>query len=467
MKSALLLVLTLLFSINNYAQKKIVADFLIQNINVINVVNGTVQSNQSVAIKGNKIIAIDAPTKATQTIDGTGKYLIPGLWDMHTHYNWNYTFANGLLVGNGITGIREMWGDMTTIQHIRAQVKADSMIAPDIYASGNIIDGKPQIWPGSAGVSTLEEVENELDSQIAQGVDFFKVYSLLSKEAYLAIAEKSKASGIPFAGHIPDAVNFWEAIEAGQQSVEHLYGLLEVCTSQPEKLKEYSGWKLFSAERKIFLITTFDQTLFDSLATKLANSNTWVSPTLSVLNNISHLDDTTMVNDPRMAYMPTYFRQMWNPKNDFRFKNAPKSYFEAERKLYQLQSKLISQLEKAGVKIIAGTDYSNPYCYPGFSLHDELELMVKGGVSEAAALKSATYHPALLMNKEEYFGQIKEGQLANLIILDANPLVDIRHTKKINTVFLRGKYMNRAALDDLLEAAKTIAKETNSPFLGY
>lgn len=436
-------------------------DLIIKNVNVIDVVKGEVQASKYVVLKGDKILGIYnkevTSSNSTVIVDGSGKYLIPGLWDMHTHYNWNYKYASPLLLANGITGVREMWGVMDTIKHIRAQISAGTLLAPDVYSAGNIIDGLPPIWPGSVGVPNAEKAAKEAEHQIQQGVDFLKVYSLLTKEAYQAIAKKSKEHNVPFAGHVPVSVSMWEAIEANQQSTEHLYGLLEACSSEPKKLSEFTRAEMFGSKRANFLIETFDRTLFDSLANTLAKSNTWLSPTLTVLQSIANLDDTTKAQDPKLEYLPKFLRQMWNPRNDFRFQNSTKDRFEASRKKFQFQLSLMGDLHKAGVKIIAGTDYPNPYCYPGFSLHDELGLMVKGGMPAAAALRTATYNPALFMGKEKTLGQVAVNQLANLVLLDANPLEDISNTKKINAVFLRGKYLNQEALEDLLQLAKEIS----------
>ena len=173
------LFILLIFSSSCSVQKALEneVDIIINEVNVVDVVNGEIHHNQSVAIVGNKIVDIyekpAQPNKATKIINANGQYLIPGLWDMHTHYNWNYTFSNPLLIANGVTGIREMWGEMDTIQLIREKTAVGKMTAPDIYSAGNIIDGNPPIWPWSVGAGNPEEVEKELDSQIAAGVDFF------------------------------------------------------------------------------------------------------------------------------------------------------------------------------------------------------------------------------------------------------------------------------------------------------
>ena len=464
------LFLILIFSSSCSVQKALEneVDFIINEVNVVDVVNGEIHHNQSVAIVGNKIVDIYEESaqaiKAAKIINASGQYLIPGLWDMHAHYSLTYTFSNPLLIANGVTGIREMWGLMDTIQMIRTKTIAGKMTAPDIYSAGNIIDGNPPIWPGSVGAGNPEEVEKELDSQIAAGVDFFKVYSLLKKDTYHAIAKKSKAVNIPFAGHIPDEVSVWEAIAANQQSMEHMYGILRTCSNDPDSIATFTGYTRFGAARTNLLVDSYDAQLFDSLANALANSNTWLSPTLSVLKNIATMDDTTKIEDPRMAYMPPHVHYMWNPKNDFRFKYATPDIYQANQRRFQFEQQLVGQLAKAGVKIIAGTDYSNPFCYPGFSLHDELSLLVEGGLSPAHALKAATYNPAVFMKKEKELGQVAIGQIASLVLLEKNPLDNISHTKSINGVFLRGQYFDRAQLDALLLEAKRIAAKTENPF---
>ncbi len=469
MKSPFLLLLVFLLLQNcQQAKEKIDTSLLIQNVSIVDVKNGSLQANRHVVIEDDQIIAIyENEVEAgdsTQVVDGTGKYLIPGLWDMHTHYNWNYTYASPLLLAHGITGVREMWGIMNVIKDIRSQTDAGSLLAPDVYSAGSIIDGIPAIWPGSSGVGTKEEAIAEVDKQIAQGVDFLKVYSLLTKENYMAIAERSEEKGVPFAGHIPPSITIWEAMEAGQHSAEHLYGLLEACTSDPETYAEFTRADRFGPKQAIFLSETFSRPLFDSVVTALAQSNTWLCPTLTVLQSISNLDDTTLFTDPRLEYLPAFMAQNWDPRNDFRFQNRGKDYYDASRKKFNLHLSLMGSMEKAGVKIIAGTDYPNPYCYPGFSLHDELQLMVDGGMSNAGALRTATYNPALFMEKEGEFGQVAVGQLASLVLLDANPLEDIKNTRGINGVVLRGSYMDRTDLDNLLEEAKKISANTKNPF---
>jgi len=459
MKQLLSLLLLTFFFSTSCQPKKVDHDLLIINVNIIDVKTGEVLPNRHVGIDSDKISIIYEGSMSLETnehsIDGKGGYLIPGLWDMHTHYFWNFTASNPLLIANGITGVREMWGNMDAINSARASIAKGDMIGPDIYSAGAIIDGVPPIWPGSSGVANAEEAVAEVDKQIASGVDFLKVYSRLTKEAFMAIADRANEKGIPFAGHIPPSINIWEAMASGMKSSEHMYGILE--GSNAEQALLASQPSSFSQKSMEIMIDNFDEQLFDSLATVMAESDMWLSPTLTVLRSIAYLDDSTYTNDERMKYLPAFMTSTWNPKNDFRFKDRKPEFYEVSRAKYKKQLSLMGRLANKGVKIIAGTDYPNPYCFPGFSLHDELELMVEGGMTSLQALQAATLNAAIFQNKEDEFGSIEGGKLASMVLLKANPLKDINNTREIEAVILRGEVHTRAALDAMLETASQTA----------
>ena len=462
MKHHLLLLISFLLFIQ-CKKKSIEAEYLIEDINILNVKTGQIEPHQYIAITDQIISGIFSKPISTnpscQKIKASGQYIIPGLWDMHTHYSWNHNISNPLLIANGVTGIREMWGTLPVINDIKTKIEIDNFTAPNIYSAGNIIDGPKPIWPGSAAIESPEDVDKELTDQAKAGADFFKVYSLLSPASYQAIATKSKELQIPFAGHIPGSVSIWDAIKAGQQSFEHLYGVLEACTQDQEKLDSLSKGDYFGAGKMKYMVDGFDHEIFDSLSLSIAESESWVCPTLVVLHNIANLDDTTMMDDPRMAYTPVFMKRMWNPKNDFRFATRGPDFYEANQYQYEFQKSLLGQFARDGVKILAGTDYSNPYCYPGFSLHDELALLVESGLSTLQALQAATINPAVFMKKTDDFGTIEIGKKASLVLLKENPLIDINHTKKIDGVFLRGKYFSQEGIQSLLDTGRQLAEE--------
>ncbi len=456
------IIVVILYLLTSCQKEKINADLLLTNVTIVDVKTGTLKPNKQVAIVGDRISMIMEgevfASDSTKIIDGSGKYLIPGLWDMHLHYHWNYNFSSPLLIANGIIGIREMFGDIDTIKLIRQQSLNGSFLAPDIFSSGPIIDGFPPLWEGSIGVQNVEEAIAEVDKQIQSGVDFIKIYDSLSKEVYMAIAKHCKENGVAFAGHIPHSVSIWESIEADQKSAEHLYGILEACTNKPGEFSQFSGNSNIDTKIISFLVESFDKTIFDSLAISLAKSNTWITPTLISYQNICNSNDSTLINSLKLEYVPKYLQQIWDSLK-------PKlEDLESFRREFQLEQSLLGELEKAGVKIIAGTDTPASYCIPGFSLHKELQIMVEGGMSPASTLKAATLNPAIFMEKEEELGSVENGKLASLVLLDKNPLEDIQNTQSISAVFLRGEYLDRNALGNLLEEARIRAKMAKSPF---
>ena len=424
-------------------------DCLITNVTIVDVNTGKILKNKTVAIDNNRISAIYDKemigSTATIVIDGKGKYLIPGLWDMHAHYKWSHADMDPLLVANGITGVREMWGDMPEFVKVPVKEQQEEVISPDIYTSGDIIDGNPPSFPmGCLVVTTPDEAVDAVKKQIDKNVDFIKVYSSLSEECFMAIAKEAKKRNIPFAGHIPNRVSIYQAIEAGMASSEHLYGFLNACSSVDTSNQA--------------LINTFSEKRFDSLCSVLARSSMWICPTLTVNRAMSSLNDSTFINDNRMSYLPGYVLEIWNMKMKPYTKSEIDIFANSNRARYLFELSLIGKMNKRGVKFIAGTDFPNPYVFPGFSLHDELSLMVKGGMPALDALKSATLNPAIFMNKTADFGTVEVGKLASLVLLNKNPLENIENTKTIETVIVRGKVYSRKALDLMLEQAKSNGK---------
>lgn len=423
-------------------------DYIITNVNVVDVKTGEILKNKTIAIDSNRISAIYGneivSSDSTIVIDGKGKYIIPGLWDMHSHYKWNRVDTDPLLIANGITGVREMWGDMPEYVKIPKNKPQEGVVSPDIYFAADFIDGNPPAFPGSLIVTNSDEAVAAVNNQMEKKVDFLKVYDMLTEEAFLAIAKEAKKRNIPFAGHIPNDVSIYKAIDAGMASSEHLYGFLSACSSVDTSNEA--------------LVSTFSENRFDSLCTVLVNSNMWLCPTLVVNRAVSYLNDSIFKNDNRMDYLPGYVSGIWNQQLSFYTRSEIDNNSISTRVRYLFELSLIGKMNEKGVKFLAGTDFPNPYVFPGFSLHDELSLMVKGGMPALDVLKSATINAAIFMNKEGNFGSIEVGKLASLVLLNNNPLENIEHTKTIETVIVRGKVYSRKALDLMLEKAKSNGK---------
>jgi len=421
---------------------------LITNVNVVDVRTGEILKNKTVAIDSNRITAIYdkeiVGSDSTIVIDGKGKYLIPGLWDMHAHYKWSRVDLDPLLIANGITGVREMWGDMPEFVKVPEKERLKGVVSPDIYLSGDLLDGNPPAMPGSVVVTTPEEAVDAVKKQIDKNVDFIKVYSMLTEEAFMGIAKEARKRNIPFAGHIPNRVSIYKAIEAGMASSEHLYGFLNACSSVDASNES--------------LVSTFSEKRFDSLCSVLAKSSMWICPTLVVNRAMSSLNDSIFINDNRTAYLPGYVTDIWSMKLNPYTKSEIAIFANSNKGRYLFELSLIGKMNEKGVKFIAGTDFPNPYVFPGFSLHDELSLMGKGGMPALDVLRSATINPAIFMNKTADLGSVEVGKLASLVLLNKNPLDDIENTKTIETVIVRGRVYSRSALDLMLEQAKSTGK---------
>jgi imidazolonepropionase-like amidohydrolase len=441
------LILLLILPMVSFPQSKH-HDCVITDVNIVDVNTGKILKNKTLAIDNNRITAIYnkeiVGSDSTMVIDGKGKYLIPGLWDMHAHYQWSRVDLDPLLIANGITGVREMWGNMPAFVVVPKSAQQEGLVSPDIYLSADLIDGNPPSFPGSIVVSTTDEAAGAVKSQMDKKVNFLKVYSSLTEECFLAVAEEAKKNNIPFAGHIPNGVSIYKAIEAGMASSEHLYGFLDACSSVDTSNEA--------------LIGTFSEKRFDSICSVLAKSSMWLCPTLTVNRAMGYLNDSIFINDNRKAYLPEYVLEIWNQKLNPYTKSQIDNFANSSRVRYLFELSLIGKMNEKGVKFLAGTDFPNPYVFPGFSLHDELSLMVKGGMPILDALRTATVNPAKFMNKADDFGSVEVGKIASLILLNKNPLEDIENSTSIETVIIRGKVYNRKALDLMLEKAKSNAE---------
>jgi imidazolonepropionase-like amidohydrolase len=345
---------------------------------------------------------------------------------------------------------------------MRDAFEKQSEIGPHMVISSQILDGPKPIWPQSVALSTAEQGRQAVIEAKQSGVDFIKVYERLPGAVYLAIADESKKQGIPFAGHVPREVPIAEASDAGQKSMEHLGGLALGCSSRAAELmaRRNALPGTASAERRTIdaeIRASYDPVKARALMAKLAANQSWQCPTFTVLHAMANLDDPKLASDPRLAYLPAFMRQRWDPHQDFRTRGrAPEDYASSREDLRQ-QLTLVGELARAGVPLLAGTDEINAYCFAGFSLHDELGWFVKAGLTPLQALRAATSEPARFLGRAD-LGAIAAGKLADLVALDADPLADIANTKKIHAVVLRGTAHDRAALDRMLAEVKAAAQ---------
>ena len=293
-----------------------------------------------------------------------------------------------------------------------------------------------------------------------------------------AIAAEARVRKIPFAGHVPTLVSATEASDLGLKSMEHLYGIFAACSPlEPEMLvarkavlEEAKGdW--FVARAKLGPIDarlreTYRDDLAAALFARLKTNQTWQCPTLVVLRSLGSMNDPEFIKDDRLKYIDPFVRLYWDPKNDPRFRAMKTEDFTAQRQSFERGLGLVGKMHRAGVPFLAGTDEANPYVFPGFSLHDELALLVQAGLSPLDALRTATINPARYLDRESVAGSIAPGKEADLVLLDADPTLDIANTRRIHAVMARGTFRDRAALDEVLKSSEASRRFGTRPAAG-
>lgn len=342
---------------------------------------------------------------------------------------------------------------------------ADNMLpydkpSPTVLLGSPIVDGPQPVSPRFIAVATAAQGREVVAQQKERGADFIKVYDLLPRDVYFAIADEAHKRGIPFVGHVPVSVTVAEASDAGQKSIEHLLGVALGCSAQEQTLREESGGKAFQQARFPLAARAFDtynEVKAQALFARFVKNGTWQCPTFALMRATSRpLNDPQNLSDKRLKYVAKDLRSLWNQK-DLRGGGPPPP--DIVRRELQQDKKMVDRMFRAGVGILAGTDTGQPYVFPGFSLHDELAIMVEAGLSPMAALQTATRNAAQFMGQLDRRGTIEPGKIADLVLLDKNPLADIHNTRSIRAVVLNGKIMPRATLDAMLAEAAAMANK--------
>lgn len=456
-----------------------VSSLTLMHVTVIDGTGAPPKTDMTVILAGYRIAeiaksnTIGAPRFA-RTIDATGSFLIPGLWDMHAHPDdpelWPVNPPAQekeklltLLIANGVTGIRDMGGDLKLLQEWRARLGNNAIVAPHMYGCGPLLDGPKPMWPGSLAISTAEQGREAVRDLKKQRADFVKVYSLLPRDAYFAIADEAKKLKIPFAGHVPDSVTPEEASDAGQASEEHLLQIVEACSDRDAVKKNVAELRGAGASpitlRRVYIETmlaTFDNKKAGALFAKFVKNNTWITPTLIVWQNNASFEEESAKYAERMKYLPRYIREYWDPKNNAHLKNRSAERLAVEKLLVKKYLEIVGGMQRAGVKLMAGSDFgANPLLFPGWGVHDEMALLVKAGLTPMEAIQAATRNPATFLGLDRSVGTIEKGKVADMVVLSANPLEDINNTRKVNAVIFQGRMFDRAELNRMLASVAT------------
>ena len=460
-------------------------NFLIRNVAVIDVETGTVWQGRDVVVREGRIASVGPaepvpPNGAWSTIDGAGKYLMPGLWDMHTHsIKISPQYMHPLFIANGVTGVRDMSGCMSEpdsffgcIDDRKAwndALEGRSGLSPryvlqssfQINGGSEVPDGYPEFFKARND----EEARRLVTFYREAGADFLKTYSELSPVAYRALADEARRQGLTLAGHRPLRVSLEETLAAGQRTIEHPRLFLQECYAHAAAIRALPDPSAaYDADLQWRLIDEHEKERCADLIDSMGESKTSWTPTLQVLQMSALAGDDAFRSDSRLKYVPYLFRKlMWMPDAD---RAAEQPADASGRELYPTQYQMalahVGQAHAAGVTILTGTDAGDTYVFPGFGVHDELVELVSAGLSPGEALRSATLDAAVFAGMEDEFGSIAVGKAGDMMLLDANPLENVAHTQQIAGLFFNGQFFDRAALDDLLAFAEQQASSSRT-----
>jgi imidazolonepropionase-like amidohydrolase len=436
----------------------------IDDVTVIDATGAPARPHCTVVIRDGHIEAIESSERPNSSkkpgihVDGKGKFLIPGLWDMHVHMVFGDWFPHGkeitlpLFIANGITGVRDMGGELEVLQQRRKEIAAGTLLGPRMVISGPMLDGPQPRFPSSVAVKTPEDGRRAVDDLKRRGADFIKLQSLIPRDAVFAIADEARKQNISFVGHVPDSVRASDASNAGQKSFEHLIGIFEGSSPlEDEFLKGAKGPGKF--------LSTYDPARAAALFALLAKNHTWQCPTLVWERGGNLIDETDFARDARAKYVPASGKNVtWKRFTDEIVHEFNTDDLATRKRFVAKELEVVNAMHHAGIPFLAGTDTpAGVYVFPGFSLHEELQRFVVAGFTPMEALQTATLNPAKFLGMEDRLGTIEKGKLADLVLLDANPLDDIRNTQKIAAVVVNGRYLSRADLDKMLAGVEASA----------
>jgi imidazolonepropionase-like amidohydrolase len=466
-----LLFLVLLYPLQSHAGPA--GTLVLEHVAVIDATGRAAQSDQTVVISDGRIASVGPADqvkfdKTARVVDARGKFLIPGLWDMHVHLAgvnadpaWSKDALLPLLLANGITGVRDMGGDLSALLSWKRDIESGALLGPHIVAAGPWLAGRGKPSPEQLPVANAEEARAAVRDLKQRGADFIKIVSLPSREAFFAVADEARKQNISFAGHLPLEVGAVEASNAGMRSIEHFFysefvlsfsskeGELRKRLIEARKNHDSVAWEKIELEAD----ASYSEEKAASLFQTLKKNGTWVTPTLVSLGITSH-PEAWKLDDSNLDYVPPSLAKEWRDAQS----NAQEKQGAAQLgRLSANDWKLTREMHRGGVPLLVGSDSLDPFVFPGDSLHRELAEFVQAGFTPVEALQAATRGAAQFLGREKEFGTIETGKTADLVLLDANPVENIVNTRRIFAVVRNGQYLDRAALDALLVRAKSAA----------
>lgn len=439
-------------------------DLLLVNARVIDVVSGRITAGQSIAMHGDTIVAISRGRmpglKPARTIDAGGRYVLPALWDMHVHFGGGPALIAEnrallpLYTAHGIVAVRDAAGDLSgSVLAWRDSVARGLIDGPTIFTSGPKIEGINSVWPGDLELGTRAGVDSALNLLQSMGVDFVKLTdNTLQPDLFRYALGEIRKRGLRSSAHIPAAVPVREAIALGLGSIEHLSYAVR------------AGAEREGQPTPGDVIAAFDSATAMATYRLMAAKGTAITPTLNISRTLAWLDTDTHANDPYLRYIGPGLQATYQGRVT-RAAQADSAAIARRHRSYEFTSARLPMLQRAGVLILAGTDagFLNSFDYPGIGLHDELQLMVQSGLTPLQAIRGATINGATFLGKTARHGTIARGKAADLLILDSNPLTDITATRAIHALVQRGRLLDRAALDALLQQTADLVSRMPVP----
>ena len=455
----------LLFSTSQdiFSSKRVV----IENVTLIDAGN-PIREEMTVIIDGDEIVSINKSNIGTTAfldddvvVDGRDKFVIPGLWDAHVHLTFipelDYETAYGLFLMNGITSIRDTGAILKKLKPAIAFAKKNPLKTPRLFYSGPLLDGTPSVYKGTEpGYPELSVEINEdtnltalVNNLIEQEVSFLKTYEMLSEEIFINLLKISEEKNLKVTGHIPLGIDFFKAVDNGLDGMQHIRNLELACTKDSteglskrllllENVESIPGSALRSKihlAQRYSSIEDFDEDRCMKVIEHLVVNNVFQTPTLTINTVGSKRFFANEQWQETYKFLPNVVKNRWLKDS----KSMAQQPINDSYKTYQDWSmKMVGLFNKQGVKILAGTDTPIGFLTPGFSLHKELELLVESGLTPLQALRAATITPAEFFNLEDKMGTIEVGKFADLVILNNNPLNDIKNTQNIHAVILKG-----------------------------
>ncbi|MDT0675622.1 amidohydrolase family protein [Autumnicola musiva] len=453
----------LTFTLSCEDDKKENYDLLISNVNIIDVESGNVAKNQLIFINGDSISRIDDASnmdkyEAGQKLDANGKYVMPGLWDMHVHFRGGDSLIEEnknllpLFLSYGVTTIRDAGGDMTPeVLKWRAAIEKKEMDGPRIFTSGPKLDGDNPAWPGSISVTSQEEINAALDSLQVLGVDYVKMYDgSLTPEAYYGIIQEAEKRGLKTTGHMPLAADFMKAVNFGLDGAEHMYYPLKATSPVADSLSELNmGYGMMDE-----IINTYDPVLAEKVFSEMSRNEVFITPTLHIGTTLAEILEVDHTKDTVLPFVGKGIQRTYKGRIEGA-KRAKASGSTMREKMEEKSAEMIRPMQDAGMKIVAGSDSGafNSFVYPGESLQKEIYALVEAGLSPQEALQTSVINGPEFFDILNKYGAVSDGKTADLLLLNNNPLEDINNLNDIFAVIKAGKVYTRKELQEMLNNA--------------